>query len=381
MAAAKRQKREHSSTAAYAASQPLFDALRTGTARIGEQEFHLTQARDLVQSSHVNFTDANHQGVIYEYGRYVDCTVKAWKSALDVYTDIFEELVKITAPDAGTGKEAAQGHDHFRTIAETVSVAKKAATSFQLRAELNEADPQRAYSAGSAQGGEADTGAAKGDEDAHEIGDDGASIPRDQPCSRNPRGKRSLPGGEQLSGTNDHPPQKARKLSASGRSGSQASKTGLDKSTARYEQAGQKRQKKSFAPNLKQTWPEGRPDRTYRKHYGSLDDGAHPELSSIGKENRVPGVQYEDVSAEVAARLRAKEGKKAAKKRENKRKRESVDSSLLQAVDDTSQKPRKKRVKTAQKGENVGTAVGKAGKRSLGTTEADGGRRKRKKAG
>ena len=69
-----------------------------------------------------------------------------------------------------------------------------------------------------------------------------------------------------------------------------------------------------------------------------------PESAPVGKEDSAAVIQYEDVSAEVAARLKAKADKKKAKKQEKKRKRESGDSQLDPVA--LAEKPEKKKPKT-----------------------------------
>ena len=68
----------------------------------------------------------------------------------------------------------------------------------------------------------------------------------------------------------------------------------------------------------------------------------------------IPDVQYEDVSAEVEARLKAKEEKKKAKKSEKKRRRESGDSSMIHAEglpNGNSERPKKKKARANKRAE------------------------------
>ncbi|KAH9845035.1 hypothetical protein Tdes44962_MAKER10498, partial [Teratosphaeria destructans] len=75
-----------------------------------------------------------------------------------------------------------------------------------------------------------------------------------------------------------------------------------------------------------------------------------PQTIGPGQEHHVPGIEYEDLTADVEARLHAKADKKKARKqqlKEKKRKRESADSNApdLAGFLARAEKPAKKRTR------------------------------------
>lgn len=132
MTRAARQKAERQATAAYAASQPLFDSLRIAFVRVGEQKQHLSIARDIVQNLHVHLPDPNSKPDIDRHERYIDCAVKAWRSASEVYSDVFESLAKATAAVPEEGRAERDGHAMFAEMARTATAAKETAKTFKL---------------------------------------------------------------------------------------------------------------------------------------------------------------------------------------------------------------------------------------------------------
>lgn len=113
------------STAAYAVSQPLFDALRAATATIDEQRLHLTTARDLVQQLHIQAPHANGPKDMDRYEHFLDSATRAWKITTEAYSNIFDALANITGPDTATGREASEAHERFQAMADTAAKAKR----------------------------------------------------------------------------------------------------------------------------------------------------------------------------------------------------------------------------------------------------------------
>jgi len=414
MARAQRQKRE--STAAYAASQPLFDALRNGTSRITEQEAHLTQARDTVQQLHVKLVNTNGVNDQDKHDHYMDCAVKAWRSATETYSAIFDELANVTAADASEGRDAGKRHEEFKSLARSAAAEKTLAMSFAL-----------ANDNAQAKGTPTKRARVEDEQDEDDESDDAASsepTPQNAKKDRTPsnphllalHGKRRLPADED---EDKATPAKTVKLSDKGGQDVSGKKVlwergpeklnvpfatlGADEKKAwKAEKARQKREKNRA--KKAGSAPTADPNGTSQVANGSVggDEDMHdadkpglaqgyipldaePVPVSAGKENAVPVVEYEDVSAEVEVRLKAKEDRKKAKKSEKKRKRESGDSMIEPApIHVVPEKPVKKRPKfeTVAGGQANGLGSEKVEKRKSEAANADeaaGGRKKRKK--
>jgi hypothetical protein len=288
MRTTKRQKIDRESTAAYAASQPLFDALRHGAERAGEQKIYLSKARDIVQNLHVKLADASLANDTLKHDGYLTALTNAWASATNAYCNIFEELCRVTAPDMSEGREAASGYEQFKAMAESAAAAKEAAAGFKPQTKSRSATPSKSV-----------------------FGS-----------------KRMLSSGFKGADEVESPYNDAQVgAEASGRRG--------------------KRQKhEDWHANRRHQPTEGAAIDASQREQRTAATAAE-RIGATGKENRVPGVEYEDVTAEVAARLKAKEEKKRAKKEQKKRKLESTNSEL---IDDAtiSERPSKKRSRTAE---------------------------------
>ncbi|KAK4553927.1 hypothetical protein LTR86_009102 [Recurvomyces mirabilis] len=280
--ASKRQKIDRETTAAYAASQSLFDALRNGAAKAGEQKLRLTRARDLVQTIHVKLVEVDKTDTAQTREQYISSLTKAWASATEAYCTIFEELCKVTEANPVEGREESKGHEQFKKMAETAaaaSVAAKAHTMSESRA-ASESAP------------EATPGTSRSTKRSVDALDD--SMMEQAPSS----------------------PQQ------------NASNHGVARTHKR----------------------------TKVDHPGSSIPITTGQAQSAPSEP-VATIEYEDVSAEVTARLKAKADKKKAKKQERKRKRESGDSQLDPAV--LAEKPDKKKSKTLKIGTSNDASPGK----------------------
>lgn len=388
MARAQRQKLARESTAAYSASQPLFDALRSGANQIGEQKFLLTQARDLVQTVHVKLVNTQGNADAEKQDQYVDHIVKAWRSATEVYSAVFEELASITAADATEGRAASKGHEEFTAMSASVEAAKKVAMSYKLAESQPTTKSRKATAESVGSGEEVGQSTSEKGKSARATPSNSHLLPL--------HGKRKLPSEDSKSDV--QPPAKMQKLSEGIRVDSSGKKVfwergaskpnvpfatldASEKKAWRAEKARQKREKKKAKSMAKSSatistetgaGTDGRPLRlggrakdyednitaeepAFAQDYVPLDAETRP----AGKENTVPGIEYEDVSAEVEARLKAKEERKKAKKDEKKRKRESGASVVDAAPTETAlQKPKLKKVKaeTADDGQ-AGSAI------------------------
>lgn len=272
----KRIKVTHDSTAAYAASQPLFDALRHATDRTSKQHALLSNARDVVQQTHVKLADAISDGDASQRARYVDCAVKAWRSATESYAEIFDALAKASAAEPSEGRGAREGHESFMKMASMAAEANGIAKSFALYEEQHASNPEGI----TPQAAKADDESASDASDADEGADQDVSM-------------ESVP--------NEELPQQAIPKDSK-----QKAKEANHKK--RVEDARHKHEKKLLALRAKM------------KNKGA------PGPSKVSKVQNTEQVEYEDISGEVEARLKAKEAKREAAKKEKKRKRGSGDS-------------------------------------------------------
>ncbi|KAK5117767.1 hypothetical protein LTR85_008742 [Meristemomyces frigidus] len=416
MARAQRQKLARESTAAYSASQPLFDVLRGGANKVGEQKFYLSQARDVVQNVHVKLVNATGNDDAEKHDQYVEHVVKAWRSATEVYSAIFEELASITAADPTEGREASKGHDEFMAMSANVEAAKKMAMSYSVAGTQPAATPSKSTTVEDVDSEEEEGEGKSEAEESTPVSGPTETAANAAPTITHPlalHGKRLLPSDESKKA--DQPPAKVQRLSENIRIDSQGKKVFWERGASqpnvpfgtlsateqkawRAEKARQKREKRKakakgvataagsdarpLGPNRHAKGYEQAATAvpTFGQDYVPLD----AEPVSAGKENSVPGVVYEDVSAEVEARLKAKEERKAAKKDGRKRKRESAGSVLEVApTDGVSEKPKKKKIKaeTADGGKTDDAVAAKIEKRKkdvVDVEQAGEGRKKRK---
>ncbi|TKA29155.1 hypothetical protein B0A50_03665 [Salinomyces thailandicus] len=387
MAKPKRQKIPRESTAAYAASQPLFDALKTGTAKITDQKAHLTQARNCVRTLHVRLVNVNGTDDTERHNHYIDCAVKAWRAATETYSAVFEELANVTGADASEGREASKRHEEFKAMAVVAEAARKMAMDFKLAGP----SPRPAPATGKRARSEDESESEDSDEEMHS----------------DPSAVRSKPPGEQSASK----VQKVAPVRIDSKGHKVLWERGADKPNVPFgtldagakkewkaEKARQKREKRKVqkrapafsAPAVSE--PQD-PTTDFGNDFVPLDaqPGSEPAATAAGKENHapsVPGVEYEDVSAEVEARLKAKEERKRARKTEKKRKRESADSLLEpKPVEAVAGKPKRKKSKgdsvagaAAQTSEAAAKSPGKRENGDVEMVERSEGRKKRKKS-
>ncbi|TKA52378.1 hypothetical protein B0A55_13384, partial [Friedmanniomyces simplex] len=252
-----RLKPDREATAAYAASQPLFDALKTASDRAGEQRVHLAKARDLVQNLHVNLVDTTKTDDAQKHEQYVECLMKAWTSATEAYCGVFEELCRITAPDATVGRAAGKGYEHFKIMADTATAASKQAKSYHVAARDTRATSRAETTAPIASGKRAR------DSDEPERDEEQAT---EILCQKgNARARR----------------RKRAKLAAQ-------KSTGVDTTNQEHDA-------KANATDVKdEVKIKLEPPAPAQDHTPPNRD-PEPEPVSAGKENNIPGVEYEDV--------------------------------------------------------------------------------------
>lgn len=400
MTRAAKQNAQRQATAAYAASQPLFDALRMAFVRVGEQKAHLSIARDIVQNLHVKLPAQDPTTANDNHARYMDCAIKAWRSATEVYAEVLVSLAKLTAADATEGREERGTHASLAEMARQVEEANIAAKRFVLFEDRAQArnGKMNSVSAGSKRKWQDEEEPENGeeDEDSEHDSEDGSDVSsasnpfeevgkteergqsRSDPTPTNPillqlLGKRPVDSEEQSQPANDEPPQKMQRLSESIKNDKNDGKIlwdeGAEKADVPYAPLGSKEKKSWKAEKRRQKLEKKTSIRTKKvmedaragRGEAVLDKGAHVEDTSKPQfegdyvslnagltSEPAPNVEFEDVSAEVDARLKAKEEMKKAMKEEKKRKRESGESVEARngVAEGKDEKRKKKRTKS-----------------------------------
>lgn len=360
MAITSTSKPDAQDTAAYAASQPLFDSIRDAISQLDQQRRNLASARDIVQQLHVKVPAEHLDGNGLKDGDYTNSLAEAWKTATESFTRIFEQLCSITGSDPATGKEAETSYAGFQALLKSAEAAKRVATG-HVSQDVGKRGKRKSETEEQDEGSMEITPRKKA-----------RSTPPESPklaaASVPASSKRAVPGP----GDGQEAPRKRQRTAVEQKQEPEAAING-NSSTKRQRrrQSVREKQKHPNQPSAKENAP--------------ITDGA--------QEARV---QYEDVSAEVDARLKAKEDAKKAKKEAKKRKRDSLGSGIVEAEAGAEnealaardrklkEKPAKKRSKS-ESGEPVRVdAVTEAsekakGKRHGETGEAEG-RKKRKKA-
>lgn len=285
-------------TAAYSASQPLFDTLRIAAARIDEQRELLNIAKEQVQKLHVKLHHEQSSGGAAQHDRYVDCIVRAWKSVTESYADVFRELAAMTAADATEGRAEKPNHEQFQGLKGTAVTARLAAENFIKRVLPNER--------------EAD-----------------ASNPDERTNRATPS---SILGKRTVGVSEDVAPKHLRKRPRTG--------TGKDEPVTMPATAtpynATLASKKHFTTTHRvrdreedaECTPQGVHLASGTQAHGEalLGDGVAPAQPTQALQSQDLKVLYEDVSREVEARLKAKRERRKEKRGENKRKRQSADS-------------------------------------------------------
>ncbi|KXS99183.1 hypothetical protein AC578_3044 [Pseudocercospora eumusae] len=313
-----RAKRQKTHSVAFAASQPLFEAVRSARDdALQSQAVNLTIAHDVVKNIHVRVQNDDEHNNIENHVAYMDAIVESWRSATDAYCNIFAQLTSITAEKPNEGIGAAESHGFFQEMLETARNAQHAAKRFTLAKER--AVPEANTTIG---GNAPETVPAAEPDDEIEL-------------------KHKPLNGEQK--TADYS-GKSTPTVTPGKQPAQAGKVKFDKSGTRVLwEKGAKEPNVPFAMlggDEKKEWytEKARQKREKRKtkaheirtKKGQQERQQKQEQTSVPPSDchspQVPGVEYEDLSAEVDARIKAKEEAKKAKKQEKKRKRESKDS-------------------------------------------------------
>jgi hypothetical protein len=336
-------------TAAYAASQPLFDVLRGAISRIDEQKAHLTGAKD----THVKVPQEHIENNGTLPSDYRNSLVTAWKVTTESYVRIFEQLCELTGPDPASGRQAEDSYAGFQKLLFTAEAARTVA--FEQDAENLRAK-----------------GTAESSSDSESSASSKVTTPKKtkQKPAEVASGKRVAPSESSPSQTAQRPTKKQRTTE------NETSSTSADKATNQTTSQPSVNTVQRLKP--KQIRKE-RKKRIQQQQASMLPPTTTPTPAEPTPTTTTPQVEYADVTAEVDARLRAKEEAKKAKKAAKKRKRESQGSHILEAEPGAeieaaqkravvlAQKPAKKRSK-GDDGEGVrvdGEKVPAKGKRGV----------------
>jgi hypothetical protein len=340
-------------TAAYAASQPLFDVLRGAISRIDEQKAHLTGAKDTIQHIHVKVPQEHIENNGTLPSDYRDSLVTAWKVTTESYVRIFEQLCELTGPDPASGRQAEDSYAGFQKLLFTAEAARTVA--FEQDAENLRAK-----------------GTAESSSDSESSASSKVTTPKKtkQKPAEVASGKRVAPSESSPSQTAQRPTKKQRTTE------NETSSTSADKATNQTTSQPSVNTVQRLKP--KQIRKE-RKKRIQQQQASMLPPTTTPTPAEPTPTTTTPQVEYADVTAEVDARLRAKEEAKKAKQAAKKRKRESQGSHILEAEPGAeieaaqkravvlAQKPAKKRSK-GDDGEGVrvdGEKVPAKGKRGV----------------
>lgn len=333
-------------TAAYAASQPLFDVLRGAISRIDFQKDLLTGAKDTVQHIHVKIPQEHIENNGTLRDDYRDALVTAWKVTTESYVRIFEQLCELTGPDPASGREAEDSYTGFQKLLYTAEAARTVA--FEQ------------YAANTEARGKADSGS----ESESSAAPSKVTTPNKnkQTPAAVASSKRAAPSETSPSQQDVQRPIKKQRTTTSEASSTPAAEKATTQTKEQPSASTAQRLKpKQIRKERKQRI------QAHREQQEQLAAAAMPPPAAAvqpPQPTTVIQAQYADVSAEVDARLRAKEEQKKAKKQAKKRKRDSQGSHILEAEPGAekeaaearrkllAQKPAKKRSKS-ENGEGV----------------------------
>jgi hypothetical protein len=297
-------------TAAYAASQPLFDVLRGAISRIDEQKAHLIGAKDTVQHIHVKVPQEHIENNGTLPNDYRDSLVTAWKVTTESYVRIFEQLCELTGPDPASGRQAEDSYAGFQKLLFTAEAARTVA--FEQDAENLRAK-----------------GTAESSSDSESSASSKVTTPTKtkQKPAEVASGKRVAPSESSPSQTAQRPTKKQRITE------NQTSSTPADKATNQSTSQSSVNTVQRLKPKQirKERKKRIHQQQQQQQQASMLPPTTTPTPAEPTPTTTAPQVEYADVTAEVDARLRAKEEAKKAKKAAKKRKRESHGSHILEA--------------------------------------------------
>jgi hypothetical protein len=329
-------------TAAYAASQPLFDVLRGAISRLDDQKVHLTGAKDTVQHIHVKIPQEHIENNGTLPADYKDALITAWKSTTESYVRIFEQLCELTGPDPAAGRQAEASYTGFQKLLYTAEAARTVA--FEQDEEITQA--KRKAEGSSESDSSASSKAATPNKKAKQTPAEVASVKRTAEPSPSQAVQRPI---KRQRTTEDASTPVAKPTSQTGQSSEPPTINTVQRLKPKQVRKERKRRNQQRQQEEVQQQAPAMPP---------------PTVPELQKQRPVAEAQYQDVNAEVDARLRAKEEAKKAKKEAKKRKRDSSASHIIEAEPGAereateakakalAQKPAKKRSKS-ENGEAV----------------------------
>ena len=333
-------KRQKTSTAAFAASQPLFDTLRSTRDRLPEQGMYLTVATNVVQQLHVGLKIEDGKNDIERHAKYMDAIVEAWRCATDMYCDVFSQLATITAEKPEEGRSAAASHVEFEKMLESAQLAQKLAKEYTLAKEkpglpilenVVKIKPEPK--------------AATESEDSEEESKSSSQLFPPSQATPTPASKKKSNPNTKYDKSGSKLLWENGKLKVPVSELTKVEKREWDLLQKRAKRPEQKKKIAAIVSKDKQA-----------QSNGVSNNHTPQQVNGTSEPSKVPGVEYEDpdnLAAEAAARSKAKEEAKRAKKAERKRKRESGDSFVNGDVGDAAahnpevaaEKPKKKKAK------------------------------------
>ena len=329
-------------TAAYAASQPLFDVLRGAISRLDDQKVHLTGAKDTVQHIHVKIPQEHIENNGTLPADYKDALITAWKSTTESYVRIFEQLCELTGPDPAAGRQAEASYTGFQKLLYTAEAARTVA--FEQDEEITQA--KRKAEGSSESDSSASSKATTPNKKAKQTPAEVASVKRTAEPSPSQAVQRPI---KRQRTTEDASTPVAKPTSQTGQSSELPTINTVQRLKPKQVRKERKRRNQQRQQEEVQQQAPAMPP---------------PTVLELQKQRPVAEAQYQDVNAEVDARLRAKEEAKKAKKEAKKRKRDSSASHIIEAEPGAereateakakalAQKPAKKRSKS-ENGEAV----------------------------
>lgn len=381
MARTKRSKPSRETSAAYAVSQPLFDALRGAVARVDEQKKQLILARDIAQGLHVKLAADGQPEHRAGHVQYVNAIVQASKMTSRTFADIYTELAKITAAEPHEGKSERQGHQEFVALGIMADEAEEKAEAYLSSAEVEE---QRVAFSSTSLADQVDDevemkdAEESEDDEVEKAAADAKNITQAVQDGQRPgKGPKLGKRGDKIHGVKEgkDPNVPFDTLGSHSKKALNAEKRRQNR-VRRREKRNQLKRDLTDAQKPAGASTQNRDQSTRQSAHDETSmhlDGGGP--ASFGAAQ--PTVQYEDVSVEVDTRLKAKEEARESKKRQKKRKRESGDS-FDGAVAAVIEEPTTKKPKSIfTNGANEQQASKKHSR--LAEEGGDGGKRKRKK--
>lgn len=293
-------------TAAYAASQPLFDVLRGAISRLDEQKLRLNDAKTTVQHIHVKVPQEHVENNGTLPGDYKDSLIAAWKSTTESYVRIFEQLCELTGPDPAAGKEAEDSYVGFQKLLYTAEAARTVA--FERHAEVKRKADTLSEDDSSAES------TATSNKRVKQATTEGASVKRTAESDPSPSQNTQRLAKRQRTTTDSEEAQDAAAKADNSTSVNTVQRL-------KPKQIRKERRRRSLQNREQQQ----------QQAPTQVDGVSEPQQADTTATNNIAQVQYEDISAELDARLRLKEEQKKSKKDAKKRKRESQGSMVLEA--------------------------------------------------